>query len=243
MDVKTEILSDGTPICEVVPDKMKEVIILCHGLGGNKNFFHPLEEKLADINIGIVSFDFPYHGERKNRYNKYTVKNCLKTIDNVYKFVVKKYSNIKIDFMGKSLGSLYLYDYLFVHKPKINKVIFQCLPLDNKVQMNKNFLNNPHNTDKYFCVGYGRKLPIKLLSDLDDLEKQISDIDYIDKRNILFIHGTDDNIASLDKVKKLCSMYHYNLYEIAGADHNFKKNNSKEMLNNKIVEFLNKTIK
>lgn len=57
-----------------------------------------------------MSFDFPYHGERKNRYNKYTVKNCLKTIDNVYKFVVKKYSNIKIDFMGKSLGSLYLYN-------------------------------------------------------------------------------------------------------------------------------------
>lgn len=96
MNIKTEILNDGTPICEVVPDKMNEVIILCYGLGGNKHFFHPLEEKLVDINIGIVSFDFPYHGERKNRYNKYTVKNCLKTIDNVYKFVVKKYSNIKI---------------------------------------------------------------------------------------------------------------------------------------------------
>lgn len=243
MNIKTEILNDGTLICEVVPDKMNEVIILCHGLGGNKHFFHPLEEKLVDINIGIVSFDFPYHGERKNRYNKYTVKNCLKTIDNVYKFVVKKYSNIKIDFMGKSLGSLYLYDYLFVHKPKINKVIFQCLPLDNKVQMSKKFLNNHNNTNKYFCVGYGRKLSIQLLSDLDDLEKQISNIDYIDKRNILFIHGTDDNIASLDKVKKLCSMYHYNLYEIIGADHNFKENNSKEMLNNKIVEFLSKTIK
>lgn len=39
MDVKTEILSDGTPIYEVVPDKMKEVIILCHRLGGKKIFF------------------------------------------------------------------------------------------------------------------------------------------------------------------------------------------------------------
>ena len=237
MNINTKILKDGTPICEIIPKHMKEVLILCHGLGGNKNFFHPLEEKLADINIGIVSFDFPYHGERKNKYTTYTVKNCLKTIDNVYKHVIKQYDGVKVSFMGKSLESLYLYVYLQQKSPLAYKVIFQSLLLNNKEKMAHDFFNNPKNTDKYFCVGYGRKLPKKLLDDLDELERNLSDITCTDKKNILFIHGTVDTIASLENVRQLCDKFHFNLYEIVGADHNFKVNNSKKKLNDKIVEF------
>lgn len=237
MNINTKILKDGTPICEIIPKHMKEVLILCHGLGGNKNFFHPLEEKLADINIGIVSFDFPYHGERKNKYTTYTVKNCLKTIDNVYKHVIKQYDGVKVSFMGKSLESLYLYVYLQQKSPLAYKVIFQSLLLNNKEKMAHDFFNNPKNTDKYFCVGYGRKLPKKLLDDLDELERNLSDITCTDKKNILFIHGTADTIASLENVRQLCDKFHFNLYEIVGADHNFKVNNSKKKLNDKIVEF------
>lgn len=237
MNINTKILKDGTPICEVTSKHMDEVIILCHGLGGNKNFFHSLEEKLVDINIGIVSFDFPYHGERKNKYTTYNVKNCLKTIDNVYKYVVKQYDGVKVSFIGKSLGSLYLYMYLQQKCPLVNKVVFQCLPLNNKVKMTHDFFNNSKNTDKYFCVGYGRKLSIKLLDDLDELERNLSDITCTDKGKILFIHGTADNVASLDDVKQLCKKFHFNLYEIVGADYNFKANDSRKKLNDKIVEF------
>ena len=237
MNINTKILKDGTPICEIIPKHMKEVLILCHGLGGNKNFFHPLEEKLADINIGIVSFDFPYQKKKKNKYTTYTVKNCLKTIDNVYKHVIKQYDGVKVSFMGKSLGSLYLYVYLQQKSPLAYKVIFQSLLLNNKEKMAHDFFNNPKNTDKYFCVGYGRKLPKKLLDDLDELERNLSDITCTDKKNILFIHGTADTIASLENVRQLCDKFHFNLYEIVGADHNFKVNNSKKKLNDKIVEF------
>ena len=237
-NTNTHILKDGTPICETIPKHMNEIIILCHGLGGSKNSFRPLEEKLADINIGSVSFDFPYHGTRQYKYTSYTVKNCLKTIDNVYKYVVKQHDGVKISFMGKSLGSLYLYTYLQQKSPSVDKVIFQCLPLDNKARMIHDFFNNPKNTDKYFGVGYGRKLPKKLLEDLDELERNLSDIVCTDKKNILFIHGTADDVASLDELKQFCNRFHFKLYEITGADHNFKSNNSREKLNNKIVDFL-----
>ena len=230
-------MKDGTPICETIPKHMNEIIILCHGLGGSKNSFRPLEEKLVDINIGSVSFDFPYHGTRQYKYTSYTVKNCLKTIDNVYKHVIKQYDGVKVSFMGKSLGSLYLYVYLQQKSPLAYKVIFQSLPLNNKEKMAHDFFNNPKNTDKYFCVGYGRKLPKKLLDDLDELERNLSDITCTDKKNILFIHGTADTIASLENVRQLCDKFHFNLYEIVGADHNFKVNNLKKKLNDKIVEF------
>lgn len=238
MDINTKILKDRTPICEIIPKDMDRLVILCHGLGGNKNFYHPLEERLIKEKIGLISFDFPYHGERKNKYTTYTVKNCLKTIDNVYKYAKNSYKDIKISFIGKSLGSLYLYTYIKEKSPSVDKVIFQCLPLKNKKKMTDDFLSNPKNTDKYFYVGYGKKLPVKLLDDLDEIEHNLSDITYINKSNILFIHGTEDKIASLDNVKKLCNKFHFNLYEIDGADHNFKINNSREKLNNKIVEFL-----
>lgn len=238
MNINFKILKDKTPICEVIPKDMEEVVILCHGLGGNKKFFHPLEEKLNGTNIGLISFDFPYHGERKNKYTTYTVKNCLKTIDEIYKYVKKHYSDVKISFMGKSLGSLYLYTYLQNKGPIAHKVIFQCFPLKNKTKMTRDFFGNPKNTDKYFCVGYGRKLPKKLLDDLDGLEKSLSNINNVKKKNILFIHGTEDEIASLEDVEKLCNRFNYNLYKIIGADHNFKRNNTKEELNHKIIDFL-----
>ena len=79
-----------------------------------------------------------------------------------------------------------------------------------------------------------------MLDDLNELERNLSDITCTDKKNILFIHGTADNVASLDDVRQLCNKFNYNLYEIDGADHNFKKNNSKEILNNTIVKFLKK---
>ena len=232
-----KILNDGTPILEVFPKHMDEVVILCHGLGGNKNNFHSLAEILAKINVGTISFDFPYHGERKNKYTTYTVQNCLKTIDNVYKYATKQYAGVKISFIGKSLGALYLYAYLQTNNPLVHKVIFQCLPLNNKKKMTDDFLGNLKNTDKYFWVGYGKKLSKKLLDDLDKLEKNLSDITCTDKNNILFINGTKDKVALLEDVKQLCNKFHYNLYEIAGADHNFKVNNSKEKLKNATVKF------
>ena len=142
--------------------------------------------------------------------------------------------------MGKSLGSLYLYSYLQQNSSKINKVIFQCMPLNNKVKMTHDFFNNPKNTDKYFCVGYRRKLPKKLLDDFEELESNLLDIKCTDKKNILFIHGTDDKVASLNEVKKLCNRFHFNIYEIASADHNFKENNSMKKLEDKIIDFLKK---
>ena len=127
--------------------------------------------------------------------------------------------------------------YLQQKCPLVNKVVFQCLPLNNKVKMTRDFFNNSKNTDKYFCVGYGRKLSIKLLDDLDELERNLSDITCTDNGKILFINGTADNVASLDDVKQLCKKFHFNLYEIIGADHNFKANDSRKKLNDKIVEF------
>ena len=72
---------------------------------------------------------------------------------------------------------------------------------------------------------------------MDELERNLSDITCTDKKNILFIHGTADTIASLENVRQLCYKFHFNLYEIVGADHNFKVNNLKKKLNDKIVEF------
>ena len=46
------------------------------------------------------------------------------------------------------------------------------------------------------------------------------------------------NFMSLEEVEKLCNRFKYNLYKIIGADHNFKRNNTKEELNHKIIDFL-----
>lgn len=42
---------------------MKNIILYCHGFGKNKDRIYQLVDILSHNNIGIISFDFPCHGD------------------------------------------------------------------------------------------------------------------------------------------------------------------------------------
>lgn len=231
-------LNDNISVAEYILDKHTEIIVLSHGLGGSGGTIYSFYEYFDSKNKGVFSFDYPCHGYREEKYTSYNVDNCLKTLDEVYKYLIKKYPDKKISFLATSMGSLYLYKYLMEKKPKVNKILFKCMPLNNKKTMSRLFINNDTKGKDYFTINTELKLPKKLIDDLDKTEKSLTDIKYIDKSNLLFVHGTNDEIADIKYIKDFCKKYDYNLKEIEGANHNFKTNNTKPILIKIICEFL-----
>ena len=52
-------------IKEVLPKNFDEIVIACHGFGGDKesSAIELLSNELYKENKGVISFDFPGHGE------------------------------------------------------------------------------------------------------------------------------------------------------------------------------------
>ena len=100
--MKEKIVNNKIPIYEMIPETLDEIIILVHGLGGNKKEITKLPQGLLNENIGLISFDFPYHGTSKEDYQSYTVTNCLNTIDQVYNYALSTYPCVKVNFIGNS---------------------------------------------------------------------------------------------------------------------------------------------
>ena len=228
-------LNGNISAAEHILDKHTEIIVLSHGLGGSGGTIYSFYEYFDSKNKGVFSFDYPCHGYRKEEYTYFTVDNCLKTLDEVVKYLARKYPDKKISFLATSMGSLYLYKYLMDERSNVNKVLFKCIPFNNKESMSKLFLDGE--TD-YFIIDGGFKVPKKLIDDLDQLEKSLDEIKYIDKNNILFVHGTKDEIANVKYTRDFCKKYDYNLKEIEGANHNFKLNNTKPVLLDITHDFL-----
>ena len=57
-------------ILENVPiDKLERIVIYCHGLGSNKNLVNRFSKALLNNNVGVISFDFPGHGDDKTDFS------------------------------------------------------------------------------------------------------------------------------------------------------------------------------
>lgn len=230
--MKEKLVENKIPIYELLPEDLNEIIISIHGLGGSKKEILKLPKKLLKENIGLIAFDFPYHGTSKEDYQSYTVANCLNVIDQVYNYALSNYPNVKVNFIGNSLGSLYLYIYLQTYRTPC-KVIFKSMPLNNYQNMKIKFLKN--NSNDYFEVGYGRHLPKQLIYDIKTLEDSLNELS-LNKNNILFINGTEDKISDINLIRNFCKTYNYNLHEIKDAPHNFK-NQYLDEANNIIFNF------
>lgn len=238
MECREFIIDGKISAAEHVLEQHTEIIVLSHGLGGDGGTIYKYFEYFNKHNKGVFSFDYPCHGHRKENYKEYTVENCLKTLDKVYKYITGKYPDKKISFLATSLGSLYLYKYIIDNEPKINKVLFKCMPLQNADNMRKAFFKNEKIKKGYFTVYPGLDLPKKLLVELNDLESSLTEIKCIDKKNILFVHGTNDELAEIKNIRTICNNFHYSLKEVDGTNHNFKSNNGKIILTDTIHNFL-----
>ena len=85
-----------------------QMVVLCHGFGGNKDakMFELLADSLANHGIASIRFDFNGHGESEGDFVEMTVPNEIEDAKKVYEYVRDmRYVN-KVAILGHSQGGV-----------------------------------------------------------------------------------------------------------------------------------------
>ena len=96
---------------EIEANNLNTILIAVHGFSSSRNsfVFQKIAPTLKENNIGLVCFDLPGHGLRKNE--KLNVKACLDSIKEIEEWVKSFYSG-SISLTGASFGGFLLLRYL-----------------------------------------------------------------------------------------------------------------------------------
>lgn len=226
-------------------DKLEKIIIACHGFCGSKNSgtIQMLAESLTKYDIGVVSMDFPGHGESETDGKNFRVDNCINDLTTFEEYIREKYPNVEIGYFSTSYGGYITLLKLArdFEKDKIenkyNKIILRCPAISMKTSFVDDILEGK--LEEFLTAGvqecgYKRMIDIykeyyEDLIEYDVFEK------YHAKQNVLIIHGNADTTAPIKFSRRFKDENepYVKLIEIEGAGHRFLENNSIE----KVIEY------
>ncbi len=132
INIKNKITGYNIPTVINIPINSKDIIIMCHGFGGDKD--SPISKLIAqmflDEDIGVAAFDFPIHGESKAKIEEFTVKNCVSDINVVRTYINDNFPQKDISLMATSFGGYIainsfldgnvFYKYVILRSPAVN---------------------------------------------------------------------------------------------------------------------------
>lgn len=217
-----------------IPDNVNKIVIYCHGFGESKERINQHYDVLNNNRIGIVSFDFPCHGEDKSDSSCFNLTNCLGYLDKVIKSIMEY--NVPISLMGSSFGGYIVLSYINRYKAKFDKVFLKYPAVNfyectvRKLGIDISYFDNH---DYYeFLNGFKYKKDNFLSFMNDDL------MESFDKcgNDIFIIHGDKDKTVLLSDVKYFCDIYDIKLEVIKGAEHGMK--DYLDIVNEKLLDFI-----
>lgn len=235
------------PIKEYIPNgKVENVIIACHGFGGDKNSstIEALAEELNKYNIMVIAFDFPGHGESKADGEMFRVENCINDLITVEEYVKNKYLGSSIGIFATSYGA-------YITLLKINKYsnnYFSIVLRSPAICMDEIFVNsiikdnmNDFKTNGTTKLGYEKEIIISYKYYEDLVKDKIFDV-YNKNEEILIIQGTEDDMAPIkDSIRFLEEKNTKGkIIKIIGADHRMKKPGELEKIVENAVNYIKK---
>ena len=217
-------------------DNQQQIVIYCHGFGESKERIIQHNEVLNKRNIGIVSFDFPCHGEDKIDYKDFSYILGYNYIDSVVNYIKKSYPGIPIAFIGSSFGGYMVLNYINDKKEIFNK-IFLKYPAVNfyectkrKLDINDNYFN--HHDYYELPSGYRIYKMFYLDAKRHDIMKNFNKFN----NNIYIIHGDKDRTVLLEDVIKFTNKNNIRLKVFKGAEHGMR--DYLDTVNSEIINFL-----
>ena len=215
---------------EYVPEGANKIVVALHGFSSSRksSCILMLKDKLYEYKIGVVTFDFPAHGESLISGRGLSVDNCLKDLDFIYKYIREKYPKIEISLFASSFGGYIGMLYKHLYSVEFKDFIFRAPAIKMYEVLYKDIIDekteNELNINGYFKFGYERELDI-YLSFLEELKKYNIFKLYEGSTNLNYniIHGTVDDVVPINDSIEFCEKYGSILYKVEGADHRFKK--------------------
>ena len=215
---------------------MNSIVIYCHGYGENKDRINQHADTLNEHNIGIISFDFPTHGEDKTKYEDFTIELGLQYINEVVNYINNNYPNMPISFMGASFGGYMVLNYINKTKTKYHK-IFLKYPAFNFYECIKRKLyieDSYFDTHDYFELPSGYRIYKKsyFSAKENDIINNFNKYD----NNIYIIHGDKDKTVLLEDVQKFCNKNNITLKIFINAEHGMKE--YLNQVNDELIKFI-----
>lgn len=231
-------------ICNVGEDH--RIILLClHGFAGDKDssVIAALMESLDEKGIGVVTFDWPAHGESDAPDSALTVENCLDNLDTVVSWVFKNW-DIPVACFATSFGG-----YLATLYRNGNPQVFIDLILRSPaLKMNEIFRGLITEEEfekllqgKEIIQGFNRKMKIgrgfyESLCRHDAYSQTPPQ-----PENILIIQGDADPVVNPEDTKTYARKNGINIVLFEGTDHVYKRPGEKERIIVEAEKFLLRT--
>lgn len=204
------------------------IIIAMHGFAGDKKStcIKKLRQATSKFNIGLITFDWPSHGESEVDGRYLTLNNCLNDLETVYNYVKQKNSKSKIIAFSTSFGGYITLLYNIKKENKFDGIILRAPAIRMYDILVNNILDanmlNCLKTNGYFDFGFERIIRVesKFVRELEN--NNIFDL-YKENlfNNIDIIHGTVDTTVPIIDSMAFCRENNFTLYKIEGANHRF----------------------
>lgn len=228
---------------EYLPQKFEEIIIACHGFGGDKesSAIELLSKAANKKNIGVIAFDFPAHGESEVEGDFLTLDNCISDLETVEEYVKENYKNVKkIDIFATSYGAYITLLKIIKNDCNYNKIILRALAIEMG-NIFKDYLlgeDIKEFLERGFAIlGFERKIKITEEFYLELEKNKIIEL-YNKGKEMLIIQGDEDNVAP---IKDTISFVNNNitLKILRGADHRMKKEGELETVVEWSLKYIN----
>lgn len=234
MEIRKIIMKNEIYCYESIPDNLNKIIIYCHGFGENKDRINQHNEILNQNNIGIISFDFPCHGEDKSDDIKFNLSNSIQYLNEVITYS-KKY-NVLISLMGSSFSGYIILSKINKDDEKFDK-IFLIFPAVNFYECTKRKLKidlEYFDKNSYYEFLNGRKMYKSAFIEFmkDDLMNSFNK----HSNDIYIIHGDKDRTVLLSDLDYFCKKHNITLKVIEGAEHGMK--DYLDIVNDELINYV-----
>ncbi|MBR1376843.1 MAG: alpha/beta hydrolase [Bacilli bacterium] len=198
---------------ELIPSNPKKIIIYVHGLGSNKTYIDRFS-KLLNNNIGLISFDFPGHGEDSTPFENFSIELCISYLEKVIKYTTDKYQ-LDICLFGSSFGGFVVLNELI---KKQYKTILMCPAINfgSIIKRKTNIDDKYFDTNEYLPLYNDIKIWKNVYLDIVEREKKIYNYKY---KNIHIISGSDDKTTLYDDIHNFCLNNDIKLKKLENGKH------------------------
>lgn len=231
-----------------IPKDCENIIIACHGFGGDKesSAITLLADKIKNDKIGVITFDFPGHGKSEVEADELTLNNCISDLETVEEYARNEFKNAKIGVFATSFGAYITLLKINKNGHRYNSIVLRapaiCMDEILKNAILKETIEN-YKEKGYAILGYDRQMevPYKYYEEL--LNNKLFDI-YNVNEEMLAIQGTEDDMAPIEDTIKFINEKNTkaNLIKIEGADHRMKKEGELDKAINFAREYIIKRI-
>lgn len=224
--------SKGNKLCGVLSnptsDNKNPIIIICHGLGTNKDseVYTRLAKILNENKISTFRFDFYGKNESEGNFEDVTLTEAIDDVENAINFL-KKLDYSKIGLFGSSFGGLAC----IIVSSKNDEIylLTSRSPVSNMVELFSNYSKESIESLKkngffYYVNSDGSKQKFNICF-VEDAKKYNGYV-FADKIKVptLIVHGDDDKNVPLEQSRKLSGLIKNCVLEIVhGADHVYSK--------------------